>query len=75
MQTAGGHLEGSLKTVTKDLEVGGVRMEAGRVRVAEMTKGDWVAQSKVLTVHLAEARGKDLPGKSRQQSSMSPNVN
>lgn len=74
MQTAGGHLEGSLKTMTKDLEVGGVRMETGSMRVAEMTKGHWVAQSKVLTVQLAEARDKDLPGKSGQQSSMSPKV-
>lgn len=74
MQTAGGHLEGSLKTVTKDPEVGGIRMEAGSTRVAETTKGDWVAQSKVLTVHLAEA-GADLPGKSGQQSSMPPKVN
>lgn len=74
MQTAGGHLEGSLKTMTEDLEVVGVGMETGSTGVAETTKGDWVAQSKVPTVPLAGARGKGPPGKSGQQSSVSPKV-
>ena len=50
--------EGRLKSMAKDREVGGVRTEPGSTGVAEMIEGAWVDQSRVLAVHLAEARAK-----------------
>ena len=54
--------EGRLKSMAKDLEEGGVRMETGSMRAAETIKGAWVAQSRVLAV---QRRGQRPPRQER----------